>query len=106
MKIFKLLLPFVLLFSLSLPAFAEHLPEDYIIDRELIVEEDRSVIKDALDADKGRDPLDPVGRVQTIRMSRVTYFKRVLLPFLALFIIGLLAFSLSVGMRYIKGKKQ
>lgn len=104
MKIFKLFLPFILLASLSIPAFAEHLPEDYIIDRELIVEEDRSVIKDMLDADKGRAPSDPVGRVQTVRMSRVMYFKCVLLPFLTLFVIGLLAFSLSVGVRFLKGK--
>lgn len=103
MKILKLLLPLILLASLSMPAFAEHLPEDYIIDRELIVEEDRSVIKDMLDADKGRDPLDPVGRVQTIRMSRVTYFKRVLLPFLTLFLIGILAFLLSAGTKHLKG---
>ena len=84
MKIFKLILPIALAFLLCLPCYGMHLPENKVIDRELTVEEDRSIIKDSLEKEDGKI----TNKTKTFVMSLPLYVKRVIVPFLMLFLLG------------------
>ncbi len=88
MKIFKLLLPILLILCLTVPCHAAHLPEPNMIDRELTVEKDSNIVKDMIDADRGKG----AEKAEVIRMSVPVYLLRTVLPFLTLFFIGLFIF--------------
>ncbi len=84
MKIFRIILPIFLVFLMCLPCYGMHLPENKVLNRELTVEEDRSVIKDNLEKEDGKI----TNITKTFVMSPPLYFKRVLVPFLMLFLLG------------------
>ncbi len=84
MKIIKLILPIILILALSLPTYAMHLPENKVIDRTLTVEKDENIVKNSIDGKTDNEKRETV----TFFMSDIIYLKRVLLPFLILFLVG------------------
>lgn len=84
MKIVKLVLPIILIFALSLPTYALHLPENKVIDRDLTVEKDENIVKNSIEGKTD----DEETETTTFFMSDVNYLKLVFIPFLALFSLG------------------
>jgi hypothetical protein len=94
MKIFKLVLPLILLFVLSMPTYALHLPEDKVVDRELTVEEDKNIVENSISK---RDP-----EIKTFVMSSLNYAKMIVLPLFVLVLLGPLALIIE----HIKNSKR
>ena len=91
----------ILIFTLSLPTYAMHLSEDRIINRELTVEEDESIVNNSIE---GKD--DDERDYHTFMMSLPVYLKRVFFPFLMLFAIGPLYLLIEYEIKNFKEKSR
>ncbi len=82
MKLFKFILPLILIFALASPAYAAFLPENKVVDRIMTVEEDENIVDKSING----TPKDRPSK--TFVMSRQTYFIRIILPLLLIFSLG------------------
>ncbi len=98
MKIIKLIMPVILIFALSLPTYAMHLPENKVIDRELTVEDDENVVDKSINGTAVNRP------AKTFILSKRTYLIRIVFPFLLIFSLGPLYLLIEYGIRNYKRK--
>ena len=71
LKIATLIL--LLISALSVGVCAEHLPEENLIGKEMIIEKDSNIIKDNVDADKNSEF---VPRYDAVTMTKTVFFKK------------------------------
>ena len=102
MKHLKIVLLVLLLISmLSIAVCAEHLPEENIIGKDMIIEKDSNVIKDNIDADKNPEF---VPRYDAVHMTKSIFFKKFTRPAIILLTSGIAVFG-AVTFLEIKKKK-
>lgn len=82
MKIFKFILPLILIFALAAPTYAAFLPENKVVDRIMTVEEDENIIDKSINGTPKDRP------AKTVVMSKQTYLIRIILPLLLIFFLG------------------
>ncbi len=104
MKLLKFVIPLLLMALLPLAPRAEHLPEDNVIGREMIVEKDSNIVDDMINGGE-KNEYDPIGDYSTFKMTRFIYVKRAVMPFLQLVFIGIAVFAVSKILEYRKQKK-
>lgn len=86
MKLIKIVILSLLLFSsLSIGAFAEHLPEEDIIGKDMIIEKDSNIVKDSVEADKNPEF---VPKYEAVKMTKTVFFTRYTRPAIILLISG------------------
>ncbi len=104
MKILKSLLMILLLLSLlSANVCAEHLPEENLIGKEMIVEKDSNIVKDNIEADKNPEF---VPKYDKINMTKAIFFKRFTRPAIILLFSGLAVFTVVTVFEYRKEKSK
>ena len=86
MKLIKIVILSLLLFSsLSIGAFAEHLPEEDIIGKDMIIEKDSNIVKDSIEADKNPEFIP---KYEAVKMTKTVFFTRYTRPAIILLISG------------------
>ena len=88
LKIATLIL--LLISALSVGVCAEHLPEENIIGKEMIIEKDSNIIKDNVDADKNPEF---VPRYDAVTMTKAVFFKKYTKPAIILLTSGIAVFG-------------
>ncbi len=101
MKAIKFIIILLLLASAVCPVYAEHLPEDDLLNKELTVEKDTNVIKE--NADKYQKPEnEEKNKPKTFIMSKARYEKEAIKPVITLTIIGLALYAAPYIIKLIK----
>ena len=102
MKILKFfLMMFLLLSMLSAYVCAEHLPEENLIGKEMIVEKDSNIVKDNIDADKNPEF---VPKYDKINVTKAVFFKKFTRPAIILLFSGLAVFTVVTVFEHRKEK--
>ena len=112
MRPFRLIAILLLALAMALPAYAEHLPENDLINKDMAVEKDTNIVKDTLDneikldeeekepSEEEKDPNAPDEFVMTNKKYRSVTVK----PVIILTLIGLLLYLLPTVKGFIKDR--
>ena len=104
MKMLKHTLIILLLLSLlSISVCAEHLPEENIIGRDMIIEKDSNVVKDNIEMDKNPEY---VPKYDALHMTKTVFFKKFIRPSIIILASSIAVFSVVSVIEHKKSKRK